>query len=127
MEWRFLKMAVTQVPQLLVLFFMILFPNLSTCLLDLFLFCYISVLKWGLQLDLANIPKAWLPLTESKAFWASRQSIHGGGRVKAFGFLKYQFCALNIKIIIRGIVHLLPFNQCLLLICLQHSGLELIT
>lgn len=30
----------------------------STRLLDPFLFCYISVLKWGLQLDLANTPKS---------------------------------------------------------------------
>lgn len=30
----------------------------STRLLDPFLFCYISVFKWGLQLDLANTPKS---------------------------------------------------------------------
>lgn len=43
-----------------------------------------------------------------------------------YGFLKYHFCALYIKIVFKYVVHLLPFKQCLLVICCQPSGLELI-
>lgn len=118
-------MAVSQEPQLLSLFFMIVFSKpVSTCVLDVLLFS-MSVLKWGLQLDLTNVPQVWLP-PRLEAVWVIRQPINGGERVKMYGFLKSQFCALDVKIVFKYIVHLLLFNQCLLLICFQPSGLQLI-